>query len=110
DWGDRCDTDSAKVRIPTVYAMACVPVFDGDNGGATTGGPPAATIRIVRYVPQANDAAASFGPLAAAADDSQDEQHQTMQDYFDIYSSQAELYGRPIELIDYPATGAAPDR
>jgi hypothetical protein len=109
DWGDRCDTDSAKVRIPTVYAMPCVPVFDGDNGGATTGGVTADTIRIVRYVPQANDAAASFGPLAAAADDSQDEQHQTMQDYFDIYSSQAELYGRQIELIDYPATGAATD-
>ncbi len=35
DWGDRCDTDLGTVRIPTVYAAPCVPVFDGDNGGAT---------------------------------------------------------------------------
>jgi hypothetical protein len=109
DWGDRCDTDTAKVRIPTMYAMPCVPVFDGDNGGATTGGVTADTIRVVRYVAQEIPGVSSLSPLATAADDSAEEQHQTMQDYFDIYASQAELYGRRIELIDYPATGAVTD-
>jgi hypothetical protein len=109
DWGERCDTDKGTVRIPTVYASPCVPVFEGDNGGATAPGVTADTIRIVRYVPQPGQVSASSGPLAAAAEDSDEEQHQTIQDFFDIYASRAELYGRRIELIDYPATGALTD-
>jgi hypothetical protein len=109
DWGDRCDTNLGTVRIPTVYASPCVPVFQGDNGGATGPGVTADTIRIVRYVPQVLDVPGSVTPLDAAAEDSPEAQHQTTQDFFDIYASRAELYGRRIELIDYPATGAAED-
>ncbi len=109
DWGDRCDTDKGTVRIPTVYATPCVPVFEGDNGGATAPGVTADTIRIVLYVPQATDLPSSLAPLAAAAEDSPEEQRQTLQDFFDIYASRAELYGRRIELVAYRRTGALTD-
>ena len=109
DWGERCDTDKGTVRIPTMYASPCVPVFEGDNGGATAPGVTADTIRVVRYVPLPGDLSASSGPLAAAAEDSDEEQHQTIQDFFDVYASRAELYGRRLEVVDYQATGALTD-
>lgn len=107
EWGDRCDADTGHVRIPTVYAAPCVPVFEGDNGGATAPGVTADTITVVRYVP---DDALSASPLATpGGEETTADQYETQVDYFELYASQAELYGRTIELVDYQATGTGED-
>ncbi len=49
DFGPNCDTETGRIKLPTVYAPPCVEPFDGDNGGATTPGVTADEILIVRY-------------------------------------------------------------
>ena len=108
EWGDRCDPATGRVKVPTVYAVPCVPVFDGDNGGATTSGVTADEIKVVRYVGDAStDLTALLGSMDV--DDSTEAQLETMRDYVEIYSSRAETYGRTIEVVDYKATGASND-
>jgi hypothetical protein len=108
-WSDACDTDTGKLMLPSVYAAPCVPVFeDDDNGGATTPGVTADTIRIVRYVAESNaDVQALIAQ--AGADDTPEQEAQTFRDYLAALSSTAELYGRQIELVDFQATGAGDD-
>ena len=38
DWGSECDHTTGRLKIPSVYAPPCVPVFTGANGGATSSG------------------------------------------------------------------------
>ena len=108
DWGERCDPDTGHVRLPSVYAAPCVPVFPGgDNGGATTPGVTAEAIKVVRYVAeQSSDLTALIGD---AVPETADQQTQTLRDFLEIQSSRAELYGRRIELVEYHGTGAADD-
>lgn len=120
DWGDHCDTSTGRIQMPTVYAPPCVPAWDSDtewvdaggtahpdNGGATYQGVTADTIKIVYYVPSAQDlfsTAAALGVLdppavmAAAA-----------QEYVDAYNEMYELYGRKVELVTYQAAGNGVD-
>ena len=50
----RCDTELGTVAVPSVYALPCVPAFDGDNGGATAQGVTADAIKVVYYAPEQN--------------------------------------------------------
>ena len=34
EWPETCDTERGTLAIPSVYALPCVPAFEGDNGGA----------------------------------------------------------------------------
>ncbi len=108
DWGERCDPETGRVRIPSVYAAPCVPVFQGDNGGATATGVTAESIRIVRYVADENSDLAAL-LTAMGANDTSEQQRQTLDDYLALFTSTTESYGRQIELIDYDATGPAED-
>ena len=107
DWGERCDTGTGLVRIPTVYATPCVPVFEGDNGGATHDGVTGDRITVVRYV--ADRSADLAALITDSAEDSPESLAQTFQDFVDIYASRAELYGRRIEVVDFQGTGAGDD-
>jgi hypothetical protein len=107
DWGSRCDPETGRVRVPSVYAGPCVPAFEGDNGGATTIGVTDDTITVVRYVPASVSALDALIP--ERANDSQAELSQTLRDYLQIWSSEAELYGREIELVDFEASGPGDD-
>src|SRR5690606_18828399 len=49
DFGPNCDTDIGRIKLPTVYAPPCVEPFDGDNGGATSPGVTADTVKVVYY-------------------------------------------------------------
>src|SRR5215467_4532655 len=31
-WSSLCDTGTGKVKMPSVFALPCVPAFSGDNG------------------------------------------------------------------------------
>lgn len=108
EWGERCDPDTGRERLPSVYALPCVPVFEGDNGGATSPGVTADTITIVRYRP---DPSADMTSLidTMGVNDSPEDQLATFEGYLELYGSLAETYGREFEVIDYQATGAAAD-
>lgn len=108
DWGDRCDPETGRVKVPSVYATPCVPVFEGDNGGATHPGVTDDTITIVRYLPdRGGDIAALLNSIDA--NDTQPQQTETVEDYLELYSSRAETYGRRFEVIEVSASGGLED-
>ncbi len=109
EWGDRCDTETGKLKVQSVYASPCVPVFDGDdNGGATAPGVTADTVRIVRYVPEENaDIQAIL--TGVGANDTPEESSQTYQQFLQLSSALSETYGRTVELVDFQGTGAGDD-
>ena len=51
DWGEGCDTELGRVKIPIANAAPCVEPWDDaeDNGGATTQGVTADEILVVNY-------------------------------------------------------------
>ena len=116
DWGDRCDTERGTIKVPSVLAPPCVPVWDGDepwknqggkavmsNGGATAPGVTEDTITIVYYQFGPQDlggALQSFGvmdPPQVAAE--------LAQQMVDAGNSTFELYGRKVVLKPFQATG-----
>ena len=107
DWGERCDPATGHVRLPSIYTAPCVPVFAGDNGGATGPGVTADVVTVVRYLPADGFAATTLAP--AATPESAEDQAATLRQFVDIHASRGELYGRRIEVVDYAATGAAAD-
>jgi hypothetical protein len=108
DWPETCDTERGTLAIPSVYALPCVPAFEGDNGGATARGVTADSIKVVYYAPeQSADLASILGGLGV--NDSPEQRAETLEDYLEIQTSVAETYGRTIELVRFAASGAATD-
>jgi hypothetical protein len=108
DWGDRCDTETGRLKMPTIYAYPCVPVFDGDNGGETWTGVTSDSIKVVRYSPQTG---ADIQSLLSGANVTIDPSasKDTAEDYVEVYTALAETYGREIELVTYEGTAASDD-
>ena len=50
DWGPNCDTETGRIKLVSVYAPPCVEPFEGDNGGATSPGVTADTVKVVEYI------------------------------------------------------------
>src|SRR5690606_28091498 len=50
-----CDTTTGRIRFPSVYAPPCVPELEGSNGGATSQGVTAKTIKVVYYTAAPGD-------------------------------------------------------
>jgi hypothetical protein len=107
-WPDACDTETGRLKMPSVFALPCVPEFEGDNGGATYQGVTEDSIKIVYYAPeQSADMASLLG--AMGANDTPEQRTETVQQYSEIYTSLSELYGRELELVRFPATGLPDD-
>jgi hypothetical protein len=107
-WPDTCDTERGTVKIPSVYALPCVPEFDGDNGGATSTGVTADAIKVVYYVPQQGaDLNSILGGMGV--NDTIEQREQTLNDYVEVFSSVAQTYGRKVEVVRFDATGAGDD-
>lgn len=108
DWGDRCDRERGTVKIVSVRAAPCVPVFDGDNGGATHRGVSREAIRVVVYMGGAqgdlNTALAGLG-----LQDPPEAVVETIRRYFEVFSSVYETYGRRFEVVSFVGSGAADD-
>src|SRR5688500_10696147 len=51
DWGDSCDTDLGRLKVPLNNAAPCIEPFEegADNGGATSKGVTADAIKVVVY-------------------------------------------------------------
>jgi hypothetical protein len=107
-WPDTCDTDKGRIKLPSVYALPCVPEFKGDNGGETSPGVTADTIKVVIYgAEQGSDLTAILG--AMGANDTPEQREDTLNQYVDLYTSVSETYGRKIEIVPFAASGLPTD-
>ena len=91
-----------RVKAPSVYAVPCVPVFtDGDNGGATTSGVTADSIKIVRYVAEQS---ADLQSLIAGIDatDTPEELDADVPAVLDALDRARGDYGRKVEYRRLP--------
>ena len=110
DFGPTCDTDTGRIMLKSVYAPPCVEPFEGDNGGATSPGVTADTVKIVFYQGDpALDPLLSATAEDAGADVNPESAQQTVQGYVDLYNSLYETYGRTIDVEVYTGTGAGSD-
>ena len=108
EWGEACDTERGTVMVPSVGAAPCVPVFEGDNGGATHTGVGEDRIVVVWY--DASDTGGLDSLLGnAGLKDSGEQQFETIEQWAELFSSVTETYGREVQLVRYVASGGMDD-
>jgi Periplasmic binding protein len=110
DWGPNCDTKTGRIKLKSVYAPPCVEPFTGDNGGATSPGVTADSVKIVFYrtdpkldpltAATVKDAGADVNPASAA---------ETVQQFAALYNKLFETYGRKVDVEVYTGKGAPDD-
>jgi hypothetical protein len=105
-WSPECDRTTGRLKVPTVYAPPCVPVFDGNNRGSTWNGVSARSINVVYYQPEAGGL---FQSVIQGATNTPTANLATARAYVEMFNHIFEMYGRRVNLIDYHATGAADD-
>lgn len=98
-----CREDGAMPDF-SLYAARCVPRWSGDNGGATSPGVTAESIKIVWYNDQQN--AATQAALAGiGASDSDAVVRAQIQAFARYYNLHLETYGREIVIEEFQGTG-----
>jgi hypothetical protein len=103
-----CDTATGRVAIPINSPPPCVEEFTGNNGGATSAGVTASTIKIGYYIAKPDPTL--DGVLAqAGAYDPPAQVAQTIKDYAAIYGGTYQLYGRKIQLVRIDGSGSSTD-
>lgn len=107
--GPDCDTATGRIKVPTKFAPPCMPVFNGNNGGATSPqGVTADSITVVVYRTKANPATTAALKAAGAADDEQPTRD-TIKAYFDYFGKHYETYGRKVNLLFKDGTAESTD-
>lgn len=109
DWGPRCDTERGRLALPLFPQQFCFKPFEGDNGGETSPGVTADTIKVVVYLTQDDDPVLRFIYSQIQNDDTQDQVWETYQKLNEMFSKYYETYGRKVELIRFDATGNISD-
>lgn len=110
DWGEGCDTERGRVAVPLRNAAPCVEPWDeaADNGGATSPGVTADSIKIVVYQGEpdplqqvlVSDAGGDTDPAVTA---------QTAVDYLTMLGDVYETYGRTLDVQVVEASGLPDD-
>lgn len=110
DFGEGCDPDTGRMMIPVRNAAPCVEPFEegADNGGATSPGVTADSIRVVVYQAQPDplqqalieDAGADTDPATII---------RTASDYLKMYEDVYETYGRTLDIRVVEASGSGSD-
>jgi hypothetical protein len=110
DWGPNCDTETGKLKLVSVYAPPCVEPFEGENGGATSPGVTAETVKVVEYIADpALDPLTTAFAAGAGAEIDPESAAETVQGFADLYNRMYETYGRRVEIEVYTGTGAGAD-
>jgi hypothetical protein len=110
DWGPNCDTETGKIKLVSIYAAPCVEPFEGDNGGATSPGVTADSVKVVVYITDpALDPLTAATVSGAGADVDVDTAIETVQGFADLYNKLYETYGRTVDVETYIGTGAGDD-
>ena len=85
--------------------------FDGDNGGATSPGVMADSVKVMAYVSDPSiDPVGSSLIAGAGANLDPAVATQTMGDYAEVFNAVYETYGRTVDLEFFTGTGAADDQ
>jgi hypothetical protein len=109
DFGDGCDTETGRVKLPSNNAAPCVEPWDGgDNGGATSPGVTEDTIKVAYYVGQNDPLQEALIADAGASTDPKD-YYQTGLDYLRGFERIYETYGRKLDIVAVNATGGPAD-
>ena len=110
DWGDTCDTERGRLKVPIVSAAPCIEPWEegADNGGATAQGVTADEIVIALYKGQP-DPLQSAIVEGAGADTDPELVHQTAIDYLRMFEDLYETYGRKLRIETIEATGGPAD-
>jgi hypothetical protein len=103
-----CDPKTGRLKMPSVNALACVPGFDGDNGGATYRGVTKDSIKVVVYLAKP-DATAQAIARAGGSDDSPAQIRQQYKEWVELWQANVETYGRKVVLEFVDGSGAATD-
>jgi hypothetical protein len=103
-----CDPATNRISIPARTAVACLPAFSGDNGGATYQGVTADTIKVAWFDGQ-TDAATEAVLSAAGANDSPEQVEAQIRDWIAFYEAHHQMYGRKVELSIVQGTGPSTD-
>jgi hypothetical protein len=110
DFGENCDTKTGRIKLKSVYAPPCVEPFTGDNGGATSAGVTADTVKVIYYRTDPK-----LDPLTAAtvsnagADIDPKLASDTVADFTALYNKLFETYGRKVDVEVYTGKGAPSD-
>ncbi|HYN31766.1 MAG TPA: hypothetical protein VES40_04015 [Ilumatobacteraceae bacterium] len=108
-WDERCDTETGQLAIQWFFAPECYAPFEGDNGGETTRGVTADTIKVVQYLGPDDDPIINYLSDAVAVEDTNAQSEETARDMLGMFDQFYETYGRKIELEVYVSTGLAND-
>ena len=108
-WDERCDTETGNLAVKWFFAPECWAPFEGDNGGDTTRGVTADTIKVVQYFGPDDDPIINYLSDAVAVTDTNAQSEQTARDMLAMFEQFYEFYGRAIELEVYVSTGLAND-
>lgn len=109
DWPDTCDTETGQVAMPFLLASECYAPFDGDNGGDTSPGVTADSIKVVAYVAPEDDPVMDYITSAIANDDTEDQVAETYQGYAEMFNEMYNTYGRTVEVEPLVGSGNAND-
>lgn len=107
DWPESCDTERGAAAVPTYFAPPCYAPFESDNGGETSPGVTADTIKIVLYQSPDDDPIIQ-AIVKPSSDDTGAQSEDTIRNMLDYYETYYETYGRDVELEVY-RSGAAVD-
>ena len=103
-----CDTETGKVAMPFYFVQQCFADVE-DNGGETSRGVTADTIKVGVYVAQEDDAVINYITQAINNDDTNAQVKETYQGYADMFNEMYQTYGRKVELEFIDASGGAQD-
>ena len=105
--GEDCRADG-RMRGISHYMPPCVPLFTGDNGGATARGVDADSVTVAIWSPQSDPVTSSLVAAAGVADRPEDVRRgfDVLVEYFNQHY---ETYGRKIEVVYVTASGATTD-
>lgn len=106
--GPDCDPLTGRLRMPMRSAPPCLPVFSGNNGGATAPGVTAKEIKLVVFRPQA-DPAVSAALTAAGANNTPAQAESTMRDYIELFNQHVQMYGRKVVVTYKDGSGDSED-
>jgi hypothetical protein len=110
DFGPNCDPNTGRIKIPALSAPQCVEPWAAgkDNGGATSPGVTATSIKVALYVGQNDPLQQALVAGAGASTDPKD-YAKTAEGYIKAFESVSELYGRKVDIVQVNATGGPDD-
>lgn len=102
-----CREDGAMPGF-SQFSNPCVPMFDGDNGGATAQGVTGDAVKVVWYNNDV-DPATEAALQGAGAGDTDTEIRHDIEVFFRYYNLHRETYGREVKLEIFEGTGPSDD-